>query len=320
MPRSDQGPGDAPGTLPFSSRPGSDTFLLSAAGRRPPSQPLPKTVLLPIPDPPLLPGREILEIPDPGVAGLPGRGVPHLIHPGWAESFPWLAQGTTTRGEGDPPFDLRLDGEGRVSDVLPRWESLPSALGCSAVVHARQVHGAGVLGHEPLPPGFHRSDGTADGHATRVPGLLLAVTVADCVPVFLVDEGGRGVALLHAGWRGVAAGILQAGVAALRDRYGIDPGDLHLHLGPAISRACYEVGPEVFGALGEDIPPGPALLDLREVLARRAVSLGIPADHITRSGHCTLRGPGDFFSHRGGDQGRQVAFLGLRGPAWERGW
>src|SRR5690606_25438459 len=92
--------------------------------------------------------------------------------------------------------------------------------------------------------------GSADGHATMLADLLLAVSVADCIPVSLVDPGRRAIALLHAGWRGVAAGIITEGIAALRRLAGSSPADLHLHLGPAICGSCYEVGPEVYAALG----------------------------------------------------------------------
>src|SRR5690606_18360795 len=101
-----------------------------------------------------------------------------------------------------------------------------------------------------------------DGHATRAPGLLLAVSVADCVPVSLVDPERRAVALLHAGWRGAAAGILERGLEVLAERLLARPEDLHVHLGPAICGGCYEVGPEVHRALGLPEPPAPAPVDL----------------------------------------------------------
>lgn len=255
------------------------------------------------------PGRQVLELPGPVAAS--------VEHPEWAARFPWLVQGTTGRGDPGAPFDLRLNGPGPVGDVLDRWEALRQGAGAHGVVAARQVHGNRVVLHPDLPEGFHLVAGEADGHATRAPGVLLAVTVADCVPAFLVDPRGRGVALLHAGWRGVVAGILEEGVAALHDRLGVEPGELLLHLGPSICGGCYEVGPEVHVGLGLEPPPGPAPVDLQGALARRAVALGMRDEAITRSGHCTLEGPGPFFSHRGGDSQRQVAFLGIRpqGPA-----
>jgi hypothetical protein len=136
--------------------------------------------------------------------------------------------------------------------------------------------------------------------------------VADCVPVSLVDPVGRRIALLHAGWRGAAAGMLEAGVATLAE-LGSRAADLRAHLGPAICGPCYEVGPEVLQALA--LPSsGPARLDLRACLAGRALVAGIGASALTASAHCTRCGD-DFFSHRGGEAGRQVGYLGIRPDA-----
>lgn len=228
-----------------------------------------------------------------------------LVRPDWEEAFPWLVHGTTTRGR-----DFRLWGEAPAGAVLEAWEELRRNAGASTVVHARQVHGAGLRFHEAGAPGLHLVP-PADGHMTRTPDLLLAVSIADCVPVFLVAEAPRAVAVLHAGWRGVAAGILEAGIQAFRDRLGVEPGELHLHLGPAIGGAEYEVGPEVHLALGQGDPGAPAPLDLREVVAERALRAGVPSARIGCSERCTRTDP-LLFSHRGGDAMRQVAYVMIR--------
>jgi polyphenol oxidase len=235
--------------------------------------------------------------------------VPHLLHPEWAERFPWLLQGTTLRAE--PEFDLRLFGDLPSGAVLGRLELLQEAMGVEGMVHARQIHGRRIHLHDHAHDGV-RLAAPADGHLTRVPGLLLLVGAADCTPVSLVHSGARVVALLHAGWRGVAEGILEAALDAARDRFGLEPDGFSLHLGPAICGGCYEVGPEVHRALGLPDPGGAALLDLRSVLAGRARSLGIAAERITHSAHCTRCGPAPLYSHRAGQQGRQMGFLGIR--------
>lgn len=246
------------------------------------------------------------------VGEAPVSGLPWVVHPEWEKAFPWLAQGTTGRGDPADPYDLALFGEAAPARaVLARWEELLRGTGFARGVHARQVHGAAVRYHPPGPPGLLVA-GPCDGHATRAAGILLAVTTADCVPVSVVDPRRRAVALLHAGWRGAAAGVLERGLAVLRERAASDPGDLHVHLGPAICGRCYEVGPEVFEALGSARPAAPAPFDLRAALAERAVSAGVAAGNVTISEHCTRCGEG-FFSHRGGDAERQVGFLGLRG-------
>lgn len=234
--------------------------------------------------------------------------VPLHVQPGWRDAFPWVVQGTTGRGEADAPFDLGLFGDAPAGPVLDRWRRLMAALDGPAAVHALQVHGAAVRRHErPHDAGLLVMHGL-DGHATGRPGLLLTVSVADCVPISLVDPEARRVALLHGGWRGTAAGIVTRGLDALAAG---DPGRVHAHLGPAICGGCYEVGPEVHEALGLPPPRSNTPVDVRSVQARQLVEAGVPATQVTVSGHCTRCGDG-FFSHRGGHAGRQMGVLGIR--------
>ena len=137
------------------------------------------------------------------------------------------------------------------------------------------------------------------------------MTTADCVPVFLLDARARAVGAVHAGWRGVAAGILERVVDVMAAAYGTSVTDLQLHLGPAICGSCYEVGPEVFEALGEPAPDAPTPIDVRAALARRAVGLGVAPEDVTVSSHCTRCTGSDLYSHRGGDAQRQVGFIGI---------
>jgi polyphenol oxidase len=231
--------------------------------------------------------------------------VPLYVHPEWARELGWLVQGTTGRGA-DGRFDLGLFGGTPVGEALGRWRTLHEATGAPRIVHSRQVHGNRVLDHEGGPPGLAISDGF-DGHITGSPGVLLTVSVADCVPISLVDpEGGR-IALLHGGWRGTARGILRQGLG----RLGADLASVRLHLGPAICGPCYEVGPEVHQALGLPVPAQPVPVDVRAVQARQAIAAGLPAEHVTVSEHCTRCGD-RFFSHRAGSPGRQLGLLGIR--------
>lgn len=281
------------------------------------------------------------------VPGSPPEGLPALVHEGWRDGFPWLVQGTTTRGSDGELFDLGLFSGGMPEPLVrANWRTLARATGVSTVVHARQVHGAEVRVWRGLPiveeddstrsagAGTVTADGAqdgedaasvpvvassppvlvdaCDGHATDRSGVLLAVTTADCVPVFVVDSRRRAVAMLHGGWRGVAAGILERGLEVLASSFGTGPRELHLHLGPAICGDCYEVGPEVFEALGQPAPAGPEPIDLRAVLAERAVEAGVRAERVTISGHCTRCTDSGLFSHRGGDAHRQVGYLGVR--------
>lgn len=255
--------------------------------------------------PPLPRGVHLVEeVPHPA-------GVPAVVHPGWAERFPWLVQGCTTRGEEGAPYDLALFGDSSARRVTERWLALGEALEMPRLVHGRQVHGSTVRVHEEGSPGLHLLPDT-DGHATRTPGVLLTVSTADCVPVLMVSPGRRVAAALHAGWRGVAAGIMEEGLAVMTERLASDPSELHIHLGPSICGVCYEVGPEVHEALGLDRPAGPEPVDLRAVLARRAVDGGVSPESTTVSTRCTRCGDPVFFSHRGGDAERQIAYVGMR--------
>lgn len=195
---------------------------------------------------------------------------------------------------------------------MGRYESLARATGmCSSVV-ARQVHGTRVVVAELPSKGGARVIGEADGMVTEAKGLLLVVTAADCVPVFMVDVEGRGIGILHAGWRGSAGGILEAGLLLLERALGIDPSRLVIYLGPAICRSCYEVGVEVQRAFGRDATR-PACLDLRSELARQARGAGVASSRVLRSDWCTRCGPVPLHSHRaqGEQAGRMAAFLGL---------
>lgn len=239
----------------------------------------------------------------------PGE-VPLYRHPGWAERFPWLLQGTTARGEG-APFDLRLSGTLPVHEVLGRWRLLRESLGFPEAVHATQVHGTRVLYHEASgAAGFFLAD-DADGHATCAAGVLLTISVADCIPVSVVDPERRAVALLHGGWRGVAAGMVEQGIDVLAERAGSRAGSLHLHFGPAICGMCYEVGPEVHEALGLERPSAPRPIDLRALATERALACGVPAAQLSISAYCTRCAGSPFFSHRAGCGERQVGVLGL---------
>ncbi len=226
----------------------------------------------------------------------------------WRERF-GLVAGLTMRGA-NGGFSLGFATEEPVGQVMNRWRSFlhamrPAFLGVQA---APQVHSARVTWHEQVGPGLHLAD-PCDGHATAQRGLLLAVTVADCIPVYLV-AGPRMFALLHAGWRGIAEGVLERGVALLAERSGVAPGRMAMHLGVGICGDCYEVGPEVVKALEGRRVRRPTQLDLRDVLVGRADRLGV--GEITRSPLCTSCNRDEFFTHRGssGRDGRMVAYLG----------
>ena len=215
---------------------------------------------------------------------------------------------TTTRAFGT----LGAQSEEPARLVLGRWQAIvddAGARGIHAFATAHQVHGARVHEHGPGWQGWLRAP-EADGHSWRQRGHGAAVTVADCVPVFLAHPSGA-AALLHSGWRSTAAGITETALARFA-AHGLAPADCRLHLGPAICGACYEVGPEVHAQVAGRVVPGPTPIDVRAEIAGRARARGV--HDIRISPWCTCCHGAVLFSHRGGDPGRQVGVL-LSPPA-----
>jgi hypothetical protein len=220
---------------------------------------------------------------------------------------------TRRGGISEPPFDTlnlgRLTGDPGVGENRLR---LAAAVGVDprGVLIGRQVHGAELRRHDgPTdPPAFAEpAPGLpeADGHATPRPGLTPLVFVADCLPVALVGPGG--VAAIHCGWRGLAAGIVERGAAEV--------GAEAAAIGPGIGPCCYEVGDEVlaeFAPLGDGIADG-RMLDLPEVARRLLARAGV--SDVETSGLCTSCEPDLFFSHRrdGARTGRQAGLAWLEG-------
>jgi YfiH family protein len=193
-----------------------------------------------------------------------------------------------------------------VRDVMARWDELREALrsGGSRLATSRQVHGTRVIVHAGEWDGWLRCD-DADGHVAIERGTAMAVSIADCVPVFLVHPSGA-AALLHSGWRGTAGRIVEQGIAALTLR-GIPAAELRVHLGPAICGRCYEVSPDVFERLTGSRPPGPRTVDLRALIAEHARAAGVR--HVSVSDSCTRCHNARFYSHRAGDEERQLGVL-----------
>lgn len=193
------------------------------------------------------------------------------------------------------------------SAVLGRWDALQqhvAAAGIDRLATARQVHGADVTEHRPGWTGWLRG-GPADGHLSVARGTALAITVADCVPVYVAHPSGA-TALLHSGWRGTVAGILARAVRAL-SAHGRDACELRVLLGPAICGRCYEVSPDVYGRLTGRAVDAPTPVDLRAVIADHARALNITDIHVAPE--CTRCDNDRHYSHRAGDTGRQLGVL-----------
>ncbi len=232
-------------------------------------------------------------------------GLPRYEILQWRQKF-GLVAGVTARREG---LDFRLDQGAEFKP--PRAMDLREGLGAHFrwLVIGRQEHTAKVSVHSRLDRTYTVIP-RCDGHATKLRGTLLLATVADCVPVYLAHPPTSTIALLHAGWRGIAAGILGTGLEKFLKLASASPEECLMHCGISICGQCYEVGLEVFSALGLE-PFGGRNVDLRMLLAQQALSLGLEA--VTVSTWCTAHHGGRFYSHRaqGPRAGRMVAYLGL---------
>jgi len=181
---------------------------------------------------------------------------------------------------------------------------LRRALGLDGLARGYQVHGARVVVASEGTDGLTAQElDRCDGQATATNALGVMVLAADCLPVALAAPGA--VAMVHAGWRGLAAGALEEGVAVLAE---LSATPLEAVLGPCAGPCCYEVGPEVHEALGTGIS-GRANADLRLIARARLHDAGVGTVRV--AGGCTICDEG-FFSHRreGEGAGRQA------GVAW----
>ncbi|MEJ2515061.1 MAG: peptidoglycan editing factor PgeF [Gammaproteobacteria bacterium] len=243
-----------------------------------------------------------------------------FVIPDWPAPVGVAAASTTrTGGASPPPWDSLNLGEhvgdeaARVAENrrrLARALSLPEA-----PAWLTQVHGTRVLAlDDPALPGDRR----ADAAVTARPGRVLAVLTADCAPVLLCRRDGGRVGVAHAGWRGLAAGVLEAAVSAMETA----PAELLAWVGPAIGPGAYEVGPEVRQAClagGGDAEacflPGRGdrwQFDLPGLARRRLARLGL--ERIYGGQSCTASEPDRFFSHRrDGPCGRMATLVWIHG-------
>ena len=198
------------------------------------------------------------------------------------------------------------------ANALENRQRLCRALGIPSFSLARQVHGARLAraGSEDAGAGFDdpaTALGNADGVVTASSGVALAVLTADCVPVVLADPSTGQVAVVHAGWRGVARGVVRSALSCFDD-----PSAVLAAIGPGVGPDHYEVGEEVAAAVSAALPGTAAtnrsasrlLLDLPATVANMLSALGVRA--IEREDACTACEPQRFFSHRrDGTTGRQ---------------
>ncbi|HEX9700304.1 MAG TPA: polyphenol oxidase family protein [Acidobacteriota bacterium] len=209
---------------------------------------------------------------------------------------------------------LQLDNLQRAAGFRHGFETRRGRLAdavAGPVARLRQVHGAAVrrlpAAASEQQPFFAAALGSrpeGDALITDLPGVTVAVAVADCLPILIADPRAGAVAAVHGGWRGIAGGVLEAAIGALGSAFGSRPADLILGIGPAIGPCCFEVGEEVIEALAargygemarveagrpEPGSAGPRRphCDLAAVAVAIAVDAGVPPGQIEAAGLCT---------------------------------
>ena len=203
-----------------------------------------------------------------------------------------------TRG-GDDPRNV-------ASNRLVVRDHLPSTPRWMAQVHGTAVCDLDAIGDIDVA--------TADAAVTGKPGTVGAVLTADCMPLFVADRGGTRVGVAHAGWRGMAAGVIENAVSSL----GVDPREVIAWMGPTIGPTAFEVGPEVREAFVAADPgahaafaphvPGKFMADLYALARQRLARAGVREVH--GGGFCTYRETQRFFSYRRvPESGRMGAFI-----------
>lgn len=263
------------------------------------------------------------------------------------KQYDWLLHGFSTRNGGisqvyeGSTLNLGWTKEDDPASVVQNRKRFVSAV-CddnadSVLVGVRQVHSKIVRAvrqeHGAVEGRLQTDDGKAilegDGLITDVPGVLLGVGTADCVPVLVVDVRKRVVAAFHAGWRGTVARIVEHGVARMQADYGSQAADIVAAVGPSIGPCCYTVGEEVRAEFGKKFvysnelfsrasDAGEIRLNLWEANRRQLLDAGITEARIKVVGECTActksqSGAMRYFSHRAehGIAGRMLNVVGV---------
>ena len=237
--------------------------------------------------------------------------VPDWPVPARVRAFVTTRHGGVSRGahaslnlgmeSGDDPRDVARNRSivGEHLPAVPRW---------MAQVHGTTVADLDAIPGEDIPE--------ADAAVTKAPGRVAVVLTADCLPLFFTDARGSRVAVAHAGWRGLSAGVIENTVSAL----GTDPQDIVAWMGPAIGPDAFEVGPEVREAFVAADPraadafrsyrPGKFMADLYALARQRLERAGVRSVH--GGGFCTRSDTERFFSYRREKaSGRMGAFIWL---------
>lgn len=253
------------------------------------------------------------------------------MHADWLRPAPFASSvaavmSTRQGGVSAAPWDSLNLGSGvgdDVSAVASNRQRFARAIGATPVF-LDQVHGPRVVRVGSADTAPTRAPLRADASLTTEPAVACTVLVADCLPVLFAAADGRAVAAAHAGWRGLAGGVLEAALAALCAAARCEPGEVQAWLGACIGPRCFEVGADVLQAMGADpaqadgdlfVPrPGHAgkwLANLPRLARARLRDAGVRS--ISGGHWCTVEEPSRFFSfRRDGPSGRMAASIWIR--------
>jgi YfiH family protein len=245
--------------------------------------------------------------------------------------FPDLIAAESTRhgGVSPAPFDslnLGINTTDTPENVAENRRRFFDAIGAGthSFASSHQVHGTDVL-HATEAGRFEGYDALI----TNQPGLLIGVTVADCVPILIYDQAHQAVAAIHAGWRGTVGGIVTKTLTMMQQRFGTLAGSCYAYVGTCIDECSFEVGPEVaeqFAATYKQTKSstGKEYIDLKRANADRLIEFGIPPKQIEVSPYSTVLNNDTYFSYRAaisraaisraenGQTGRMLAVIGLK--------
>ena len=282
------------------------------------------------------------------------RKKPQPIKAANLTKFPWLVHGFSTRSGGASKaygknsLNLGFTKEDTRSAVEKNRAIFQKSIAATnwPMATLKQVHGDVI--YRVGSPEDCANPCTGDGLITNVPGILLAIQTADCLPVLLVDPRKRAVGAFHAGWRGTFKRIVEKGVGAMQQHFGSDPKKILAAIGPGIHACCYEVGRDLrtqfeaqfsyakelfievsnYDPVREKYPMlfltarapghsdlGPQIhLDLVDANRRQLLDAGVPAKNISASDLCTSCRTDILFSHRKerGNTGRMMGVIGIR--------
>jgi YfiH family protein len=241
-----------------------------------------------------------------------------------------LVFSTRVGGGSSPPHDelnLGLHVGDAPAAVVPNRQTFwaAAAPGAAAPVLSEQVHGAhvAVVSAADAGRGWTARETEipqTDALVTREAGMPLGILVADCAPVAIVSPGGA-LAVVHAGWRGLVDGVIEAALQQMADLGGGAPAECQAVIGPCIRGCCYEVGEEVWhqfpeACLAPAARPAARRLDLMAAVNHRLREAGLPAAQIRPLGLCTGCHPQLFFSHRRATQEGMAATGRMALFAW----